>query len=151
VADDNVTFTSADPATGERFQSLRRELGVTSFGINLITLQPRERGRVHAHEHQEEVYLVLEGELTLVLEDGEHSVKREGLVRVPADVRRQLVNRGPERLVLLALGGAGEHVGRDGRAWESWDEGGPGRPPQEVPLPDDLDPPTADRRPPSAD
>jgi len=138
VADENVTFTSASPGSGERFQSLRRELGVTSFGINLITLQPRERGRVHAHEHQEEVYVVLEGELTLVLEDGEHSVQREGLVRVPAAVRRQLVNRGPERLVLLALGAAGEHVGRDGRAWESWDEGGPGRPPQEVPLPDDL-------------
>src|SRR6185437_14311564 len=98
------------PGSGERFQSLRRELGVTSFGINLITLQPRERGRVHAHEHQEEVYLVLEGELTLVLEDGEHSVETGGLARVPAAVRRQLVNRGPERLVLVALGGAGEHV-----------------------------------------
>jgi uncharacterized cupin superfamily protein len=134
----DVTFTKLGPASGERFQSLRRELGVTSFGINLITLQPRERGRVHAHEHQEEVYLVLEGELTLVLEDGEHSVETGGLARVPAAVRRQLVNRGPERLVLVALGGAGEHVGRDGRAWESWDEGGPGRPPQEVPLPDDL-------------
>jgi mannose-6-phosphate isomerase-like protein (cupin superfamily) len=150
VTDENVTFTNLGPASGERFQSLRRELGVTSFGVNLITLQPRERGRVHAHEHQEEVYLVLEGELTLVLEDGEHSVARDGLVRVPPAVRRQLVNRGPERLVLLALGGAGEHVGRDGRAWESWDESGPGRPPQEVPLPDDLDSPTADRRPPSA-
>jgi uncharacterized cupin superfamily protein len=135
---DEVTFSKLHPDTGERFQSLRRELGVTSFGINLITLQPRERGRVHAHEHQEEVYLVLEGELTLVLEDGEHVIKRYGLVRIPADARRQMVNRGSERLVLLALGGAGEHVGRDGRAWESWDEGGPGRPPQEVPLPGDL-------------
>jgi hypothetical protein len=65
-------------------------------------------------------------------------VSRAGLVRVAPDVRRQLVNHGDERLVLLALGGGGEHVGRDGRAWESWDEGGPGRPPQEVPLPDDL-------------
>jgi|SRR5689334_4409765 len=138
MADTDVTFTNLEPGSGERFQSLRRELGVTSFGINLITLQPREQGRVHAHEHQEEVYLVLEGELTLVLEDGEHTIQRDGLARVPAAVRRQLVNRGSERLVLVALGGAGEHVGRDGRAWESWDEGGPGRPPQEVPLPDDL-------------
>jgi uncharacterized cupin superfamily protein len=139
MIEQDVAFTSLGPAPGERFQSLRRELGVSSFGVNLITLQPRERGRVHAHEQQEEVYLVLDGELTLVL-DGreEHSVKRDGAVRVGPAVRRQLVNRGPERLVLLALGGAGEHVGRDGRAWESWDEGGPGRPPQEVPLPDDL-------------
>jgi hypothetical protein len=40
--------------------------------------------------------------------------------------------------VLLALGGDGEHVGRDGRAWESWDEGGDGRPPQEIALPENL-------------
>jgi uncharacterized cupin superfamily protein len=138
MAQQDVAFTSLNPGSGERFQSLRRELGVTSFGINLITLQPRERGRVHAHEHQEEVYVVLQGELTLVLEDAEHAVKRAGAVRVGPDVRRQLVNRGPERLVMLALGGHGEHVGRDGRAWGSWDEIGPGRPPQEVPLPDDL-------------
>jgi mannose-6-phosphate isomerase-like protein (cupin superfamily) len=135
---DDVAFTSLNPGSGERFQPLRRELGVTSFGMNLITLQPRERGRVHSHERQEEVYVVLQGELTLVLEDEEHVVKRAGVVRVGPDVRRQLVNRGAERLVMLALGGYGEHVGRDGRAWESWDEGGPGRLPQEVPLPDDL-------------
>ncbi|HKN93346.1 MAG TPA: cupin domain-containing protein [Thermoleophilaceae bacterium] len=135
----DIAFTTLGPAAGERFQALRRELGVTSFGINLITLQPRERGRIHAHEQQEEVYLVLDGELTLVLgEDEEHTVKRDGVVRVGPAVRRQLVNRGPERLVLLALGGAGEHVGRDGRAWESWGESGPGRSPQEIPLPGDL-------------
>jgi mannose-6-phosphate isomerase-like protein (cupin superfamily) len=138
MAEPDVEFTSLNPGSGERFQSLRRELGVRSFGMNLITLQPGERGRVHSHEHQEEVYVVLQGELTLVLEDEEHTVKRAGAVRVGPEVRRQLVNRGPERLVLLALGGAGDHVGRDGRAWESWDERGPGRPPQEVPLPDDL-------------
>jgi uncharacterized cupin superfamily protein len=139
MPEQDISFTSLDPASGERFQSLRRELGVSSFGMNLITLQPRERGRVHAHDQQEEVYVVLEGELTLLLEGGqEHTVKRDSAVRVGAPVRRQLVNRGPDRLVLLALGGAGEHVGRDGRAWESWGEGGPGRPPQEVPLPDDL-------------
>jgi uncharacterized cupin superfamily protein len=139
MAERDVGFASLDPGSGERFQSLRRELGVTSFGMNLITLQPRERGRVHSHKEQEEVYLVLQGELTLILEGGEeHVLGRGRLVRVGPAERRQLVNRGDERLVMLALGGHGEHVGRDGRAWESWDEDGDGRPPQEVPLPDDL-------------
>jgi uncharacterized cupin superfamily protein len=134
-----IAFASLEPGNGERFQSLRRELGVTSFGMNLITLQPRERGRVHAHKQQEEVYLVLQGELTLLLDDDEeHTLGRAQLIRVGPSVRRQLVNGGKERLVLLALGGAGEHQGRDGRAWASWDEGGDGRPPQEIPLPDDL-------------
>ena len=52
-------------------------------------------------------------------------------------LRRQLVNAG-ERVVLLALGGSGEHVGRDGRVWASWDDDGGPRTPQEVPLPEDL-------------
>jgi uncharacterized cupin superfamily protein len=134
----DVAFTTLDPDTGERFQALRRELGVGSFGINLITLQARERGRVHRHEQQEEVYLVLEGELALIVEGDEHVLGRGSVARVGPAVRRQLVNRGPERVVMLALGGAGDHVGRDGRAWADWDEGGDGRSPQEVPLPDDL-------------
>jgi len=135
---EDIAFATLALTGDERFQSLRRELGVSSFGINLITLNPGERGRIHAHERQEEVYLVIEGELTLVVEGEEHALGRGRLARVGPSVRRQLVNKGLERLALLALGGSGEHTGRDGRAWESWEEGGEGRPPQDVPLPDDL-------------
>jgi hypothetical protein len=56
---------------------------------------------------------------------------------VAPDLRRQLVNRGPERLVLLALGGDGSHQGRDGEAFASWEDAR-GAPPQEVPLPPDI-------------
>jgi mannose-6-phosphate isomerase-like protein (cupin superfamily) len=138
MADADVSFTTLDRHGEDRFQPLRRELGVSSFGMNLVALAPRERGRVHAHERQEEVYLVLAGELTLVVEGDEHVLGRDALVRVGPTTRRQLVNRGPERLLLLALGGAGEHAGRDGLAWSSWEDDGPGRPPQEVALPADL-------------
>jgi uncharacterized cupin superfamily protein len=134
----DVAFATLDPDNGERFQALRRELGVSSFGMNLIVLQPGQRGRIHAHERQEEVYLVLEGELALLVEGAEHVLGRGRLARVGPAARRQLVNRGPERLVLLALGGDAEHAGRDGRAWTSWDEGGEGRAPQDVPMPEDL-------------
>jgi quercetin dioxygenase-like cupin family protein len=134
-----VSYTSLDPDGDERFQRIRQELGVSGFGLNLMRLRPGQRGRIHAHEHQEEVYVVLEGTLTLQIEGGEpRELRRGDLARVAPDVRRQLVNRHPELLLMLAVGGAGEHVGRDGRAWESWDEGGDGRPPQEVGLPDDV-------------
>ena len=129
--------TKLDPDGEERFVSLRRALGVTSFGINQLVLEPRQRGRIHRHERQEEVYLVLEGTLTLVVEGEEQAVERGELVRVAPEVRRQLVNRGPERLVMVALGGDGEHTGRDGQAFTSWDDT-QGAPPQEIPLPDDL-------------
>jgi mannose-6-phosphate isomerase-like protein (cupin superfamily) len=126
-----------DPDGGEQFLSLRRALGVSSFGMNQIVLRPRQRGRIHRHERQEEVYLVLEGTLTLVVEGEDTTLERGELVRVAPEVRRQLVNRGPDRLVLLALGGDGEHVGRDGRAFADWDDA-QGAPPAEIPLPDDL-------------
>jgi uncharacterized cupin superfamily protein len=138
--------STAEPATarldrtsaGRDFQSLRRELGVSSFGMNVLTLAPGERGRVHSHDVQEEVYLVIEGELTLLVDGKPHVLGPDEVARVGPGVKRQLVNAGPQRLVLLALGGSGEHAGRDGRAWSSWDEPGPGAPPQEVPLPADL-------------
>jgi mannose-6-phosphate isomerase-like protein (cupin superfamily) len=135
--DDGISRTALDPDVGERFLSLRRQLGVTSFGMNQIVLEPRQRGRIHRHQRQEEVYLVLEGTLTLVVEGEEQALARGELVRVAPEVRRQLVNRGPERLVLLALGGDGEHRGRDGEAWTDWDSPHSAAP-QEVPLPDDL-------------
>jgi hypothetical protein len=87
---------------GEMFQGLRRELGVESFGINLISLRP------------------------------------DRLARVGTRVRRQLTNPSKEPVVVLALGGSGEHEGRDALAWIDWDEEGPGRGPREIPLPDDL-------------
>jgi mannose-6-phosphate isomerase-like protein (cupin superfamily) len=97
--------------------------------VNLIALQPRERSRVHLHEDQEEVYLVLEGELTVQLEEEAYRLGPDDAMRVGPAVRRQLVNAGDEPVVLLALGGSGEHAGRDARAWADWDEEGSGRPP----------------------
>ncbi len=138
MTDRDIAFATLDRDTGERFQRLRSDLGVSSFGLNLMALQPGQRGRVHAHERQEEVYVVLEGELTLIIDGDERVLGPDSVARVGPDARRQLANAGTQRVVLLALGGHGEHEGRDGCAWASWDEEGPGRPPADVPLPDDL-------------
>jgi uncharacterized cupin superfamily protein len=132
-----IAFTHLDLDVGERFVSLRTALGLSTFGLNLILLEPRQRGRIHRHERQEEVYVVLEGELTLIVEGEEHTLRPGDAVRVAPELRRQLVNRGGERLAILAMGGAEAHVGRDGIAFEGWDAVD-GRPPQEIPLPDDL-------------
>jgi uncharacterized cupin superfamily protein len=132
-----ISRTTIDPAASERFVSLRRALGVEAFGLNQLTLQPGQRGRIHRHGEQEEVYLVLQGTLTLLVEGEELVLGGGELARVPSDVRRQLVNRGAEPVVVVAIGAAGEHVGRDGEAFEDWSET-EGRAPQEVLLPDDV-------------
>ena len=133
----DVARARLDPDSGERFVGLRDPLGVSAFGLNQMILQPGQRGRIHRHAHQEEVYLVLEGELTVSIEGEEETLTAGELIRIGPQVRRQLINRAGSRAVLLAIGGAGEHRGRDGEAFSSWSAES-GAPPQEVPIPEDL-------------
>jgi mannose-6-phosphate isomerase-like protein (cupin superfamily) len=133
----DVSFATIDRGT-EMFQGLRRALDLETFGINLMVLQPGKRLRVHTHERQDEVYLVLEGTLTLLVEGEPHELGVDQLARVGPGTRRQLTNPSPEKVVILALGAAGKHEGRDAVAWSDWDEDGPGREPRDVPLPEDL-------------
>ena len=135
--EDGTATTRLQPDPDGRFVRLRAELGVTGFGLNQIVLRPGERGRIHAHERQEEVYLVLEGTLSLLVEGEETTLERGELARVAPAVRRQLVNRGPGALHVLAIGGAGEHQGRDGMAFAEWDAT-ESVPPQEMAMPEDL-------------
>lgn len=134
---EGISQTSLQPDADEQFVSLRRPLGVTTFGINQITLAPGQRLRIHRHARQEEVYLVLEGRLTIAFDDERTELGPGELLRVAPIVRRQLMNRSHERVLLVALGGDGEHRGRDGEAFTSWEQT-TGAPPQEVPLPEDL-------------
>ena len=131
-----VSYARLDPDTEERFVSLRRDLGVTSFGLNQILLRPGQRGRIHRHTTQEEVYLVLAGTLSLWIEGEEKRLGQGEIVRVAPEVRRQLANRGDEDCCCSRSAAHGEHVGRDGEAFESWEQQ-TGAPPQEVPLPAD--------------
>src|SRR3954453_15836142 len=109
---DGVTYTQLDLGGPERFVARRRELGVPAFGLNLILLQPGQQGRIPRHERQEQVYLVLEGTLTLAVEGEERALGPGELARVAPTVRRRLINRGDARVALLALGGAQPHEGR---------------------------------------
>jgi mannose-6-phosphate isomerase-like protein (cupin superfamily) len=137
--EDGTARARLDRDYGDRFLPLRRQLGVTSFGMNQIVLEPGQRGRIHRHARQEEVYLVLEGQLTLVIESEPAELGEGDLMRVAPQVRRQLVNYGPGRVVLLALGGAAEHQGRDAEAFAAWEDES-ATSPQEMPMPPDLEP-----------
>jgi mannose-6-phosphate isomerase-like protein (cupin superfamily) len=141
--EDGTARARLQPDAENRFVRLRAELGVTSFGLNQIVLHAGQRGRIHAHERQEEVYVVLEGTLSLFVEGEEATLERGEVIRVAPGVKRQLVNRGPGPLHLLAIGGAGEHQGRDGMAFTDWDATDSVSP-QEMAMPEDL--PASERR-----
>jgi uncharacterized cupin superfamily protein len=132
-----ITRTHADPTSTDRLQPLRRELGITTFGVSLMALEPGQRSRIHRHAVQEEAYLVLEGRLTVTVERENHELGPFDAIRVAPDLRRQLVNLGSERTLFLALGGSAEHAGRDGQAFASWDDTVP-RLPGELPVPADI-------------
>jgi quercetin dioxygenase-like cupin family protein len=137
MAQDPITV-ALDFNTDERFVPLRKLLGVTSFGINQLTLQPGQRMRIHRHAGQEEVYLVIEGRLTVLVEGVAHTVAAGELMRIAPEIRRQLANTHHERVTLVALGSAREgHESRDAEAFNTWEETTGGQP-RDVPLPDDL-------------
>ena len=71
------------------------------------------------------------------IEGEPHDLAAGELMRVAPGVRRRVVNLGPGVVSVLAIGGANAHQGRDGLAYADWDDDAP-RPPQEVPLPEDL-------------
>jgi mannose-6-phosphate isomerase-like protein (cupin superfamily) len=101
-----VAFAALDPDHDERFLPLRRMLGVTSFGINQLILRPGQRGRIHRHRDQEEVYLVVSGSAVVQFEDGSVELGEWDAVRIPPDVARSF-QAGPDGAELLAFG-AGE-------------------------------------------
>jgi uncharacterized cupin superfamily protein len=132
-----VSFTKLDFDAGERFLRLRDTLGVESFGLNQLVLEPGQGSRIHRHERQEEVYVVLEGTLTLEYDGERHELEEGDVARVAPDVKRQLSNRTEQRVALLAVGGAVPHVGRDGIAYQDWDDE-EGKAPADVPLAENL-------------
>jgi quercetin dioxygenase-like cupin family protein len=101
---------------GYGFRKIRRELGVTAFGINAVVLPPGiETGR-HYHDEQEETYFVHRGRLEFEFGDGsKHVLGPGGIARVDAATVRKVKNVSDEDAVYVIVGGKDGYVGRDGR------------------------------------
>ena len=101
---------------GPGFRKVRRELGVTAFGVNAIELPAEYATGRHFHDEQEELYFVHRGRVKITMGDGsEHVLGPGGLARVDAATVRQLENVGDEPALYLIAGGKDGYVGRDGR------------------------------------
>jgi quercetin dioxygenase-like cupin family protein len=89
----------------------REPLDCENLGVTLLELEPDGEGKAHDHadDDHEEVYLVVDGELTVQLGGGEDAPPETELslaageaVRVSPETRRQLHNHGdgPVRVVV---------------------------------------------------
>ena len=99
-----------DPRTVARLSD-----SMTQSRANLWRYPPGTRGRRHADNVQEEVFIVLEGTLTVDLGEPpeRHVVERGGAVVVQPGTILQLRNAGDEELVLFIYGAPPEQGGAE--------------------------------------
>ena len=101
---------------GYGFRKIRRELGVTAFGINALVLPPGFEGGRHYHDEQEEIYFVHQGMVEFDFGDGAaHVLGPGGMARVDAPTVRKYKNVSDEDAVIVVAGGRDGYVGRDGQ------------------------------------
>lgn len=107
----------ADLGDGPGFRKIRKELGVTAFGVNAIVLPPSYSTGSHYHDEQEELYFVHSGEVEFEFGDGStQQLGPGGLAWVDAPTERKIRNLSDsEDAVYLIVGGKGGYVGRDGK------------------------------------
>jgi uncharacterized cupin superfamily protein len=84
---------------------VRRSLGVDSFGINLVEIPPGERIPEHDEtgRDQEEVFLVLEGSPSLVVDGREIETPAGTFARLDPELSRTVVNHGDEPAAVLIV------------------------------------------------
>ena len=119
VTGDGYAVGSVDGmGDGPGFRKVRRELGLTAFGANVIVIPEGFDAGTHYHDEQEELYVVLRGAIEIEFpDDGRSFVLREGgMARVDAHTKRHVRNVGDGEAAYFIAGGKDGYVGRDGRA-----------------------------------
>ena len=96
-----------EAAFGGGMKKARAELGVASFGMQVIDLPPNYSEypeHDHASDGQEEVYSAMRGSGEIDVEGQRIPLTPDVLVRVGPETKRKIY-AGPEGLRMLALGG----------------------------------------------
>ena len=86
---------------------LAKSVNLTQFGVNYVTLHPGSASALrHWHEGEDEFIYVLEGELTLIDDNGEHNLQAGHFAGFPAgsDNAHHLINQSGANASYLAVG-----------------------------------------------
>lgn len=110
------SFGSLDElGEGYGFRKVRRELGVTAFGVNAIVYPPGYEGFHHYHDTQDELYFVHSGRARFEVDGETRELGPGGLCHVESTTPRKVSNASEtDDLVMLVIGGKGGYVERDG-------------------------------------
>jgi uncharacterized cupin superfamily protein len=96
-----------DLFAGKSEAQLGRAVGLTQFGVNMVTLAPGSMSSLrHWHEEEDEFVLVLSGCLTLIDENGQHPLEAGHIVGFPAGRANahHLANRSAASADILVVG-----------------------------------------------
>lgn len=100
-------FEVMEGSGGATWRLARKTLGAEAFGFNVVDIAPG--GEIPAHNHaeedQEEVFIILDGQGTIVTGDEEHDAPAGTYCRFAPDVNRTIRNKSdaPVRALLIGV------------------------------------------------
>jgi quercetin dioxygenase-like cupin family protein len=99
-------FEEMEGSGGATWRLARKTLGAESFGFNVVDIEAG--GQIPAHDHtgdnQEEVFIILDGEGTLVVDDEEHEAPAGTFCRLAPEVNRTIKNDSDGTVRALLIG-----------------------------------------------
>ena len=96
------------------FRKVRRELGITAFGVNALVLAPGVASRPHYHDEQDELYFIHRGRARFEVGGETRELGPGDVCHVESTTPRRITSVGDEDLVMLVVGGKDGYVSRDG-------------------------------------
>ena len=99
-------FEEMEGSGGATWRLARKTLGAESFGFNVVDIEAG--GEIPAHDHsgdnQEEVFIILEGQGTIVTDGEEHDAPAGTFCRFAPEVNRTIRNTSDGNVRALLIG-----------------------------------------------
>jgi quercetin dioxygenase-like cupin family protein len=99
-------FEEMEGTGGATWRLARKTLGAESFGFNVVDIEAG--GQIPAHDHtandQEEVFIILEGQGTIVTDGDEHDAPAGTYCRLAPEVNRTIRNKSDGQVRALLIG-----------------------------------------------
>jgi quercetin dioxygenase-like cupin family protein len=99
-------FEEMEGSGGATWHLARKTLGAESFGFNVVDIEPG--GQIPEHNHsgdnQEEVFIILDGQGTIVADGEEHDAPAGTYCRYAPDVKRTIRNDSDANVRALLIG-----------------------------------------------
>jgi uncharacterized cupin superfamily protein len=111
-------FEEMEGSGGATWRLARKTLGAEAFGFNVVDIAPG--GQIPAHDHagdkQEEVFVILDGQATLVCDGEDHEAPAGTFCRFAPEVNRTIRNDSDANVRALLIG-VPVDSGYEGMGW----------------------------------